>query len=185
METELTQLLENAVPEPTKGPDVAVAYGRGRRLRRWRMTIMSLAAILLVGTTSSVILSMPSGAIVAFGGGGDDQQATPSGPRAIESEALAVVSAFEVGQPLHCSGIDTLNPEAAQQAILDVGLQPEWRFEYSTGEDTGFAEYRDEPPPGRIIAADMRGSDIVVVTVAPAYDPLTETVQIPPQSCAG
>ena len=66
---------------------------------------------------------------------------------------------FEPGGPLHCSGILQLAPVVAEQELWARGYRLSWRFEWSTGPNTGFAELRLRAPKVGWISGTAIGSD--------------------------
>ena len=89
---------------------------------------------------------------------------------------------FAPGGKLHCSGILQLRPADAQREILARGLRLSWRFESSTGPNTGFAELRLDPPPLGFISSTAIGSDgeLIVFVEDPAR-PSGERATFPPE----
>ena len=66
---------------------------------------------------------------------------------------------FESGGPLHCSGILQLSPREAEVALQGFGYRLSWRFEYSTGPNTGYGEKALKAPLVGFISGTAIGSD--------------------------
>jgi hypothetical protein len=89
---------------------------------------------------------------------------------------------FAPGGKLHCSGILQLRPADAQREILARGLRLSWRFEWSTGPNSGHAELRLDPPPTGFISSTAIGSDgeLIVFVEDPAR-PSGKRATFPPE----
>ena len=66
---------------------------------------------------------------------------------------------FQPGGPLRCSGILQLSPGDAERALQSFGYRLSWRFEYSTGPNTGYAEKVLKAPLVGFISHTAIGSD--------------------------
>jgi hypothetical protein len=103
----------------------------------------------------------------------DDQITTPIGGGIVLTEnANPAVDGnpFEAGGPLYCSGILQLAPQAAEVRLLTLGYRLSWRWEYSTGTNTGYAEARDRAPATGWITGTAVGSsgELIVFVADPA-----------------
>jgi hypothetical protein len=89
---------------------------------------------------------------------------------------------FAPGGKLRCSGILQLRPADAQREILARGMRLSWRFEWSTGPDTGYADLRLVPPPTGFISSTAVGSDgeLIVFVEDPAR-PMGQRATFPPE----
>lgn len=65
---------------------------------------------------------------------------------------------FRAGGSLHCSGILQLRPPAAEARLLSLGYRLSWRWQYSTGGNTGYSEVRDRAPEAGFISETAVGS---------------------------
>jgi hypothetical protein len=91
---------------------------------------------------------------------------------------------FETGGPLRCSGILQLAPQAAEARLLTLGYSLSWRWEYSTGGNTGFAEARDTAPAtGWITGTAVGGSGELIVFVTDPQRPTGQPRDLP-SDCA-
>jgi hypothetical protein len=71
------------------------------------------------------------------------------------------------GGVLYCTGILQLPPKAAEARLLSLGYRLSWRWQYSTGGNTGYAEIRDRAPDtGWITDAAVGSSGELIVFVA-------------------
>jgi hypothetical protein len=92
---------------------------------------------------------------------------------------------FEVGGPLRCSGILQLTPQAAEARLLTLGYALSWRWETSTGGNTGFAESRATAPDrGWITYTSVGSSGELIVFVANPDRPFGGPPRALPPECA-
>ena len=77
---------------------------------------------------------------------------------------------FEARGPLYCSGILQLAPQAAEVRLLTLGYRLSWRWEYSTGYNTGYAEAHERAPATGWISHTAVGSsgELIVFVEDPA-----------------
>jgi hypothetical protein len=89
---------------------------------------------------------------------------------------------FAPGGKLYCSGILQLRPVDAQREILARGMRLSWRFEWSTGPNTGYGELRLEAPPIGSISSTAIGSDgeLILFVEDPAR-PMGKPATFPPE----
>jgi hypothetical protein len=84
---------------------------------------------------------------------------------------------------LACSGALQLPPLAADARLRAMGWAVDWRWQYSTGPNTGTSEVRDGPPAGGFISGTAPGPDgVLVVFVEDPNRPMMPAVT-PPPSC--
>ena len=92
---------------------------------------------------------------------------------------------FEAGGPLRCSGIEQLTPLAAEARLLTLGYALSWRWETSTGGNTGFAESRATAPDrGWITGTAVGSSGELIVFVANPDRPFGGPPRELPPECA-
>jgi hypothetical protein len=93
---------------------------------------------------------------------------------------------FASGGPLHCSGILQMAPKEAELTLLKLGYKLSWRFERTTGPNTGYAEAMARAPDGVIHTEGLAGSGgELIMFVAANDDPMAKPVPFPsdcPQS---
>jgi hypothetical protein len=91
---------------------------------------------------------------------------------------------FDPGGPLHCSGILQLVPKAAELRLLALGYRLSWRWEYSTGGDTGYSEVRQTAPDtGWITDTAVGTSGELIVFVADPARPFGGPARGLPADC--
>jgi len=72
-------------------------------------------------------------------------------------------------QPMsECSALVGMAPLEAEAALRERGYHLSWRYEYSTGSNTGYAEARSSPPLGVVTGAAAGMDGEVIVFVSPA-----------------
>ncbi len=87
---------------------------------------------------------------------------------------------FARGGALHCSGILQLRPADAERALMSFPYRLSWRFEYSTGPNTGYADPRLEAPRTGYISGTGIGSDgELIITVEDPNRPMMEAAAFP------
>jgi hypothetical protein len=98
---------------------------------------------------------------------------------------VATRDPFAPGGELHCSGILQLTPILAEQELLARGYRLSWRFESSTGPNTGYAELRlHAPPVGWITSTAIGGDGELTVFVADPARPFGGPPATVPAECA-
>lgn len=105
-------------------------------------------------------------------------------PSFVEPPGGGIVSKldpFAPGGPLRCSGILQLSPRDAERVLQANGYRLSWRFEYSTGPNTGYAEKVLEAPFIGFISHTAIGSDgeLIVFVEDPAR-PMSPIATFPP-----
>jgi hypothetical protein len=92
---------------------------------------------------------------------------------------------FRPGGALHCSGILQLTPLEAEARLLALGYALSWRWQYSTGANTGYAEIRDRAPEtGWITDAGVGSSGELIVFVADPARPFGGPARDLPEDCS-
>jgi hypothetical protein len=86
---------------------------------------------------------------------------------------------FEPGGPLHCSGILQTTPAQAERTLRTLGYRLSWRYEYSTGPDSGYSEKRLTAPDGVITDSAFGSSGELIVFVSPPHDPHSRLAAFP------
>jgi hypothetical protein len=87
---------------------------------------------------------------------------------------------------LHCSGILQLPPPLAERELLSRGYRLSWRFESSTGANTGFSKELVRAPTVGWITSTAVGSDgELIVFVADPARPFGGPPAAHPADCAG
>lgn len=84
------------------------------------------------------------------------------------------------GEPLAGTGIIGMNAETASKLIESVGLCVSWRFEYRTGDRTGYSELWCTPPPGNVTWVSYGSTGEVIVAVGTPGDPIRQDRPQPP-----
>ena len=88
---------------------------------------------------------------------------------------------FDPGGPLRCTGILQLHPTDADQLLRDQGYRLSWRWEYSTGPNTGFGEIRLEAPAVGFISHTAVGSNgELIIFVEDPTRPSSPAATLPP-----
>lgn len=73
---------------------------------------------------------------------------------------------LQVGQPLHGTGIESMEPSRAEALLRDLGFCFTFRYEYPTGPSVGYGErWCTAPPAGRITDVSYLDDGEIVVTV--------------------
>jgi len=79
------------------------------------------------------------------------------------------------GGALYCTGILQLPPRAAEPRLLALGYRLSWRWQYSTGGNTGYSEIRDmAPDTGWISDAGVGSSGELIVFVQDPANPFRQ-----------
>ena len=100
-------------------------------------------------------------------------------PAPSKVEMAARADPLNPGQPLHCSGIESLDPVRATVALEGLGWQVTYRWVYSTGINTGFGEPRSLPPNGVITGLSFGDPGWLVMFVSPPNDPQNHPIPAP------
>lgn len=87
-------------------------------------------------------------------------------------EAVPREGAFNPGQPLHCSGIQTMVPAAAERELEERGYAVRWQYH----PEPGSAAIRGRPPAGAVVVdiaiVDGGTTALVLAEGFDAQDPL-------------
>ncbi len=87
---------------------------------------------------------------------------------------------FAPGGSLHCSGILQLKPIDAERELIARGIRLSWRFEWSTGANTGYGELRlYAPPTGYISSTALGGDGELIVFVEDPARPSNDQIGVP------
>jgi hypothetical protein len=78
---------------------------------------------------------------------------------------------FELGQPLHCSGILQLSPRDAERVLKASGIRLSWRLETATGPNTGYSDIRLAAPNGAITDTALGSDGELIVFVSDPIKP--------------
>jgi hypothetical protein len=117
----------------------------------------------------------------------DDQITTPIGGGIVLTEngnPAVDGNPFEERGRLRCSGILQLPPQAAEARLLALGYRLSWRWEYSTGSNTGYAEARERAPAtGWITGTAVGSSGELIVFVADPSRPFGGPPRDLPADC--
>jgi hypothetical protein len=107
----------------------------------------------------------------------------PAGARVLKGDGE---DPFRPGGPLRCSGILQLAPRAAEARLIALGYALSWRFERSTGPNTGFGEAMPRAPETGFISDTAVGSsgELIVFVQDPAA-PFGDPATLPSDCAAG
>ncbi len=112
-------------------------------------------------------------------GAGCAQPDQSSPPPPSDATAVAREDPLNPGQPLHCSGIESLDPAEATIALDRLGWRVSYRWVYSTGIDTGYGVALVAPPRGVITGMVYGDPGWLVMMVSPPNDHLNRRIPAP------
>jgi hypothetical protein len=93
---------------------------------------------------------------------------------------------FRPSGPLACSGILQLAPKAAEASLQALGYKLSWRFEHSTGPNTGDGTSSAQAPStGYISTTAVGGDGELILFVQDPSAPTMEAATLPPACAAG
>ncbi len=148
-------MLFGTLPEPSRAATMTglAAVGWGN------LSMLRLGAVQMALGAATILMAAGCSAI-------PDPFASPVADAHVQARA----NPLNPEEPLHCAPIWNLTPEAATQVLQVKGWQVTYRFEVSTGPDTGFAQAASSPPAGVVTNVEYGDPHWLIMFVSPVGD---------------